>query len=125
MLEKKNGTIVGLLAFSPYVLAIGGQIFFAKYLSVEEVGIFALINVFIGMILAFTNWNGDKYIISNKDIPNSQIDQVFTFEFLYGIIIYLITIIFLKDYINNYLSIENSNTFWINSDFYFLLLCII
>ena len=119
MLEKKNVTIVGLLAFSSYVLAIGGQIFFAKYLSVEEVGIFALINVFIGMILAFTNWNGDKYIISNKDTPNSQIDQVFTFEFLYGIIIYLITIMFLKDYINDYLGIENSNTFWIALTFIF------
>ncbi|MDC1111517.1 oligosaccharide flippase family protein [Alphaproteobacteria bacterium] len=119
MLEKKNGTILGLLAFSPYALAIGGQIIFAKYLSVEEVGIFALINVFIGMILAFTNWNGDKYIISNKDIPNNQIDQVFTFEFLYGIIIYLIIIMFLKDYINDYLSIENSNIFWIALTFIF------
>jgi lipopolysaccharide exporter len=119
MIVKKKGTTVGFLAFSPYVLTMGGQVLFAKYLSVEEVGIFALINVFIGMILAFTNWNGDKYIISNRDIPNNQIDEVFTFEFLYGIIIYLITIMFLKDYINDYLGIENSNTFWIALTFIF------
>ena len=79
MIVKKNGTTVGFLDLSPYVLAMGGQVLFAKYLSVEEVGIFALINVFIGMILALTNWNGDKYIISNRDIPNNQIDEIFTF----------------------------------------------
>ena len=116
---KKNGITLGLLAFSPYILAIGGQVLFAKYLSVEEVGVFALINVFIGMILAFTNWNGDKYIISNRDILHKQIDEVFTFELLYGLIIYLITIMFLKDYINDYLGIENSNTFWIALTFIF------
>jgi O-antigen/teichoic acid export membrane protein len=113
MIAKKNGTAVGFLALSPYVLAMGGQVLFAKYLSVEEVGIFALINVFIGMILVFTNWNGDKYIISHRDIPNNQIDEIFTFEFVYSAILYFITIIFLKDYINDYLGIENSTTFWI------------
>ena len=113
MIVKKNRTAVGFLALSPYVLAMGGQVLFAKYLSVEEVGIFALINVFIGMILAFTNWNGDKYIISHRDIPNNQIDEIFTFEFVYSAILYFITIIFLKDYINDYLGIENSTTFGI------------
>ena len=33
MLEKKNGTIVGFLAFSPYVLAIGSDTFRKIFVS--------------------------------------------------------------------------------------------
>ena len=113
MISKKNGAIITLLALSPYVLSMGGQVFFANYLSVNEVGIFALIQVFIGMILAFTNWNCDKFLISKRNITNNQIDEIFTFEFLYGLFLYIVTIIFLKDYVNAYLDIDNSNTFWI------------
>lgn len=101
------------LAFAPYLIGIGMQVFFANKLSVEDVGVFAATSIFLGILLSLSNWNGDKYIISKKNISQEQVDAVFTFEISSSLVLYLITVIFFRDAVNNYLKIPNPNLFWI------------
>lgn len=115
--NKKIG--VSVLAFAPYLVALGMQVFFSKQLLVEEVGVFALIWLFLSMVLAFSNWNGDKYIISKKDISKDEIDEVFTFEIVVSVALYLITVFFFRDVVNGYLDIQDSTLFWVAVGFMF------
>jgi len=108
-----KGALVAILAISPYFIGIAMQIFFANKLSVEQVGIFAAMWIFMTMVLVFTNWNGDKYIISKKNIDNKSIDETFTFELIFSILLYLVLLFFFRDSIDNFLRIETSNLFWL------------
>jgi len=115
--NKKIGLIV--LAFAPYLVALGMQVFFSKQLSVEEVGVFALVWLFLSMVLNLSNWNADKYIISKKDISKDEIDEVFTFEIIVSIALYLITVFFFRDVVNGYIDIKDSTLFWVAVGFMF------
>lgn len=108
-LKKSFG--LGVLAFAPYPIMLVMQAFFANALSVEEVGIFASISIFCSVILAVTNWGTDKYIISKKNIENEEIDEVFSFEFFYCLFGYLLTLIFLRNYANEVIGLQNSKIF--------------
>ncbi len=103
---------IGFIAASPYLVTFLTQIFFVNKLSVAEIGIFASINIFLTFVLALSNWNGDKLIISKKEIKKEQIDQIFTIELIYCIFTYVLIFLFLKDYIDDLLTLENSHLFW-------------
>jgi len=118
LLSNKN-IGVSILAFAPYLVALGMQVFFSRQLLVEEVGVFALIWLFLSMVLAFSNWNVDKYIISKKDISKEEIDEVFTLEIGISVVLYLITVFFFRDVVNSYLGIQNFSLFWVAVGFMF------
>ena len=109
----KKGFILGFIALAPYVCTFAVQVFFANKLSIVEVGIFASINIFLSLLLAISNWNGDKLIISKQNVSNEQIDEIFTFELFYCLGLYLVTLVFFQNTVNSVLGLENSSLFWI------------
>lgn len=109
----KKGIFISTLILTPYVIALAMQIFFAKKLSVEEVGAFAIISIFLSSLMALSYWGADKYIISKASIQNSQIDEIFTFELTISFIIYLFILILCREMVNDYLGIQQSNLFWL------------
>ena len=104
---------IGFIAASPYLVTFLTQVFFVNKLSVTDIGIFATINIFLTFVLTLSNWNGDKLIISEKEIKNEHIDQIFTIELIYCILLYALTFLFLKDFIEELLTLENSYLFWL------------
>ena len=109
----KKGIGLGILTISPYIIALGMQVFYANQLSVQQVGMYATIGIFISMMLAFSNWNGDKYIISKRDVTSIQINETFTFEIFSSLFLFLITLTFFRNAVDNFIGFETSNLFWV------------
>ena len=97
---SKNNIVGGLYAVLPYGVAIFAQIYFARYLSADEFGRFAVINLFFGLALIMTNWSGDKYIISKPTLTSDSINQIFTFELGLGLLLYGLIYCFFSNQIN-------------------------
>ena len=102
----------GAIAIAPYPIALIMQAYFARKLPVEEIGMFASINIFLGFILVITNWSGDKYIISESNLKQDQANEVFTYEFCFSLFIFLVFIIFFRDLIGNILLLPDSYALW-------------
>jgi O-antigen/teichoic acid export membrane protein len=110
--------IISTIALAPYTLVFAMQIIFARYLTVAEIGQFALVNFLLMLFMTSTNWGVDRYIISNKKITKDTINEIFTQELIFSLIIYLVCITLFRDNINNYAKLDDSSVFWA------LLLCI-
>jgi len=108
------------IALAPYFLVLAMQVVFARYLTVAEIGQFALVNFLLLLFITATNWGVDRYIIANKAISKDVIDEIFTQEFLISLTAYSICILLLRDYINNYANLDHSNVFWVILLFIFL-----
>ena len=107
-----NSLLLALVAIFPYFLNIFMQTFFARSLSVEEIGVFALVNFFILFVLATSDWFVDRYIVASRDISEETINEAFTFELIFSLAIYLILFVFLKDFIDRLLGLDNPVLFW-------------
>lgn len=117
--SKSKNLAIGVVAIAPYPLAMLAQLFFANQLAVEEVGLFAAFSLLLSFIFAATNWGGDKYLISKKDISVNEIDSVFSLEIIAAFSLYLISIIFFYNNVNNFLGLENPLSLWIAIGFCF------
>ena len=87
------------------------QIIFVRYLTVAEIGRFALVNLLLMLFMITINWGVDRYIIANKKLTNDAIDEIFTQEFIFSLIAYVLCITLLRHHINNYANLENSDFF--------------
>ena len=103
----------GSIALAPFLIALIMQAYFARKLPVEEIGIYASINIFIGFILVITNWSGDKYIISNAELKKENVNEVFTYEFCFSFLVYLVFLIFFKDVIGEVLQLPDKYILWL------------
>ncbi len=104
----------GAIALAPFPIALVMQAYFARKLPVEDIGIFATINIFLAFILVITNWSGDKYIISNSKLERDQTNEVFTYEFSFALLIYAVFIIFFKETIAEILQLPESYILWLS-----------
>ncbi len=59
-----------------------------------------------------TNWGVDKYIISNKKITKGAINEIFTQELIFSLILYVVCITLFRDKINLYTKLDDSGVFW-------------
>ena len=109
----------GAIALAPYPIALIMQAYFARKLPVEDIGIFATINIFLAFILVITNWSGDKYIISESNLKKEQANEVFTYEFCFSLIIYTIFILFFKDIVAEILQLPQSYILWTSFGLFF------
>ena len=103
---------ISTTALAPYALVFAMQIIFARYLTVSEIGQFALVNLLFMLFMTSTNWGVDKYIISNKKITKSSINEIFTQELIFSLILYVVCITLFRDKINLYTKLDDSGVFW-------------
>ena len=111
MIKSSNLIPISLL-FVPYIITTIGQLIFAKFLSTEEFGTFALFSIVTGAVLVLTNWSSDKYFIANRDILSSEISQIITYELFFSASLFSITMLFFRGQIEMYLGIHNSMLLW-------------
>ena len=109
---------ISAVALAPYTFVFAMQIIFARYLTVAEIGQFALVNLLLMLFMTSTNWGVDRYIIANKKITKDAINEIFTQELIFSLIVYVVCITLFRDNINKYVKLEDSGVFWA------LLLCI-
>ena len=103
---------ISAVALAPHVFVFAMQIIFARYLSVAEIGQFALVNLILILFMTSTNWGIDRYMIANKKINKDEINEVFTQELIFSLIAYVFCITLFREHINNFVSLEDSNFFW-------------
>ena len=108
----KNIGSASFIAAAPYPIILAMQLFFARSLSVSEIGQFALFNFVVISFITITNWGVDKFIIANKDISTKKINEIFTFELLFSILLFSFFFLFLREIINNYIGLKDSFYVW-------------
>lgn len=101
-----------IVAFAPYPLILMMQVVFAGYLSVEEIGQFALVNFLLMFFMTSTNWGVDKYIIAHKHINKTSINTIFSQELMFAIIMYLVCFFVFRENVNTYIGFADSKVFW-------------
>ena len=101
-----------IVAIAPYPIILIMQVVFASYLSVEEIGQFALVNFLLIFFMTSTNWGVDKYIIANKKISTFAINEIFSQELIFAVITYLLVLFFFRESVNTYAGLQDSNLFW-------------
>lgn len=100
------------MGLAPHMFVFAMQVIFARYLTVTEIGQFAIVNLLLILFMTSTNWGVDRYIIANKKINENEINEVFTQELIFSFLAYVFCITLFREHINNYISLEDSNFFW-------------
>lgn len=82
-----GGLIVGSAAAIQFVVLFATQVLLARFLSPEVFGSFALISTIIMFLHTMGNIQGDRYIIVTQKNSQTNLDNVFTVELLWVILL--------------------------------------
>ena len=87
-----GGFIVFTSSALRYLFAFGTQVYLARILEPDYFGALAFATMVAMFFNNFTNTNGDKYIIKERENTYQKIDNVFTLEILLSVIFSILVI---------------------------------
>ncbi len=87
-----GGIIVFAATGLQYLIVFGTQVALARMLEPSQFGAFAFATMVAMFFNNFTNIQGDKYIIKEKEDIHQKLDNIFTLEILLAIIVILFVI---------------------------------
>ena len=90
MQKSKVATGVSWVALSNVVkqiLQIGSLVFFARFLSTDDFGVYSIIMIFIGFLGMFVDFGASQFIVHTKDPSKKLLSTIFYFNIIVGVLV--------------------------------------
>ena len=88
----KGGGVVGVFVGGQYLTAIITQVILARILEPSHFGVLAFVLMLTLFFNNFANIHGDKYLVRESNISNEKVNNVFTLELIFAVILFFIIV---------------------------------